>query len=96
MIAMLFLMTGAGGSGKTTSLERLGDLVPRAARHDYDAIDIPESATPAWRVEDDQIWPGRALEYQTQGRDVLLAGQTPLGELLACPREIELDGIAAG
>jgi hypothetical protein len=88
-------MTGASGSGKTACLGLLGELVPDVALHDYDAIGIPENATPAWRVEADQIWLDRVLENQRQGRDTLLAGQTPLGELLACPRAIELDGIAA-
>jgi hypothetical protein len=92
---MLFLITGASGSGKTTCLERLGDLVPGVVLYDYDTIGIPENATPAWRVEADQIWLDRVLEHQHEARDVLLAGQTPLGELLACPRAIELDGIAA-
>jgi hypothetical protein len=92
---MLFLMTGASGSGKTTCLERLGGLVPGVVLHDFDTIGIPENATPAWRVEADEIWLERALDLQQDGRDVLLAGQTPLGELLACPRAIELDGIAA-
>jgi hypothetical protein len=94
-MAMLFLMTGASGSGKTTCLERLGSLVSGVALYDYDTIGVPENATPAWRVETDQIWLGRALENQAHGQDTLLAGQTPLGELLACPRAIELDGIAA-
>ena len=92
---MLFLMTGACGSGKTSCLEALGDLVPGIALHDFDTIGVPENATPAWRAQAGQRWLDRVLEHQQQGRDTLLAGQTPLGELLACPRAIELDGIAA-
>lgn len=92
---MLFLVTGASGSGKTTCLRLLGKLAPDVALHDFDTIGVPENATPAWRCQADQLWLDRALEEQQQGRDVLLTGQTPLGELLACPRAIELDGIAA-
>jgi hypothetical protein len=37
----------------------------------------------------------RALDYQAEGTDLLLAGQTPLGELLAAPSAPQLDAISA-
>jgi hypothetical protein len=37
----------------------------------------------------------RALEYQAEGVDLLLAGQTPFGELLAAPSASRLDAISA-
>jgi hypothetical protein len=92
---MLYLMTGASGAGKSACLEHLGRLVLDVALHDFDTIGVPENATPTWRLEADQLWLDRVLENQAQGRDTLLAGQTPLGELLACPRATQLDGIAA-
>lgn len=92
---MFFLMIGASGVGKTTSLNILTDLIEGVAIHDFDEIGIPENATPAWRAQADSHWLERALQYQAQGVDMLLAGQTPLGELLACPAAVELDGIAA-
>ena len=36
-----------------------------------------------------------AAQRQDDGVDVLLAGQSPLGELLACPSVVLLDGVAA-
>lgn len=39
-------------------------------------------------------WVRRALEYQDDGIDLLLPGQSPLGEVLAAPSAPMLDGIA--
>lgn len=36
----------------------------------------------------------RAIDYQRQGLDLLLTGQSPLGEVLATPSATELNGIA--
>lgn len=41
-----------------------------------------------------EIWVRRALEYQDGGTDLLLTGQSPLGEVLAAPSAPLLDGIA--
>ena len=92
---MMFLLTGASGSGKTTCLVALVDRVPGVVLHDFDDIGVPSAPTAAWRVRANQTWLQHALDYQAEGRDMLLAGQTPLGELLASPSAIELDGIAA-
>lgn len=40
-------------------------------------------------------WVLRALEHQAEGTDLLLAGQTPLGELLATPSASRLEAISA-
>ena len=40
-------------------------------------------------------WLRRALEYQSEGTDLLLAGQTPLGELLSAPSAPELEAVSA-
>lgn len=91
---MLFLVVGASGSGKTTLIKHLGsaadvDLVV----HDFDEIGVPERATPSWRQHANEEWLQRILrEYADQ--DVLLAGNTPLGELLATPSATSLDCLA--
>lgn len=41
-----------------------------------------------------EVWVRRTLEYQHRGIDVLLTGQSPLGEVLAVPSASLLDGIA--
>ena len=54
----------------------------------------PPGADTAWRHQANERWIQRALEYQADGTDLLLAGQTPFGELLAAPSAPLLDGIA--
>ena len=40
-------------------------------------------------------WIERAIECEREGKDLLLPAQSPLGEVLASPRAIELSAIAA-
>lgn len=63
--------------------------------HDFDEIGVPDGADTRWRQRSLEEWIQRVLRYQARGIDVLLAGQSPLGEVLASPSAIELDGIAA-
>jgi hypothetical protein len=42
-----------------------------------------------------EAWLQRVLRYQDDGLDVLLIGQSPLGEVLATPSAVHLNGIAA-
>jgi hypothetical protein len=92
---VLFLLFGSSAAGKTFALHALRDRVPRLAIHDFDEIGVPADADRAWRQRANEIWLRRALDYQAQGIDLLLAGQTPLGELLATPSAPLLDGISA-
>jgi hypothetical protein len=89
---MLFLIFGSSCSGKTTLLDalraRLGDL----EIHDFDEIGVPDDADLAWRHRANEEWVQRAL---AAGRDFVLAGQTPLGEVLASPSAPQLDAISA-
>ena len=64
------------------------------AIHDFDEIGIPSGATKRFRDEANERWVRRALEYQHAGVDVLLAGQTPYGELVATHSASRLDAIA--
>ena len=52
---MLYLMTGASGTGKTASFSFLATPAPDVALHDYDTIGIPENA-PAWRIDANRLW----------------------------------------
>jgi hypothetical protein len=92
---VLFLLFGSSGAGKTFALEALHGRVSNLAIHDFGEIGVPSDADRAWRQRANEIWLRRALDYQAQGVDVLLAGQTPLGELLATPSAVLIDGIAA-
>jgi hypothetical protein len=92
---MLFLLFGSSAAGKTFALNALRDRVEDLAIHDFDEIGVPPGADTAWRQQANEQWVRRALEYQAAGIDLLLAGQTPYGELLAAPPATRLEAISA-
>jgi hypothetical protein len=91
---MLFLLFGSSAAGKTVALPALRRRVPALAVHDFDEIDVPADADTAWRQRANERWVRRGIEYQADGVDLLLAGQTPLGELLATPSARLLEAIS--
>ncbi|NIK57580.1 hypothetical protein [Kribbella shirazensis] len=91
---MLLVVTGSSCSGKTTLARALGDRRRGVVFHDHDEIGVPEDADAQWRNRTTEQWIRRALEYQDRGLDVVLTGQSPLGEILASPSAPQLDGIA--
>lgn len=91
---MLFLLFGSSAAGKTSALGPLRGRVANLAVHDFDEIRIPPGADTAWRHRANEEWLRRALDYQAEGTDLLLAGQTPFGELLAAPSASRLDAIS--
>jgi hypothetical protein len=88
---MLFLLFGASGAGKTAALEAVRGRSTDLVCHDFDEVGVPPRADRRWRQEANEAWLVRVLEYEDHGRDVLLAGQTPYGELLATPSADELE-----
>ena len=93
---MLFLLFGSSAAGKTYLLGELrARSLDRLAMHDFDELDVPQNADTAWRQRANELWIERALEYQRQGIDLLLAGQTPFGELLTSPSAPRLEAISA-
>ncbi|MGW4731682.1 hypothetical protein ACWEQC_21375 [Streptomyces shenzhenensis] len=62
--------------------------------HDTDELGVPEGADRHWRHRMIEMWVRRALDYQDLGIDLLLCGQSPLGELLAAPSAPLLNGIS--
>lgn len=92
---MLYLLFGSSCSGKTTVLAELPGRVEHLAVHDFDEISVPSNATIGWRHRANESWVRRALEYEHAGTDMLLAGQTPYGEILAAPSAPKLQAIAA-
>ncbi|XVS66508.1 hypothetical protein ACQPYE_10745 [Actinosynnema sp. CA-299493] len=91
---MLLKLTGSSCAGKTTLAHAMGDRLGRLAVHDFDELGVPEDADRRWRNRMTEVWVRRALEYQDRGVDLLLTGQSPLGEVLATPCAPLLDGIA--
>lgn len=92
---MLFLLWGASGSGKSTVLTVLKERLSSMRMHDFDEEGVPVNADKVWRQERAELWVERALEYQAQDTDMLLAGQLPIGELLACPSASSLTRITS-
>ncbi|BEL04666.1 hypothetical protein Q0Z83_028570 [Actinoplanes sichuanensis] len=91
---MLLTISGSSCSGKTTTVRACGPI-DGLVWHDFDEIGVPSDADLVWRQRSLEAWIRRALRYQDDGLDMLLTGQSPLGEVLACPSAPALDGIAA-
>ncbi len=92
---MLFLLFGSSGAGKTVALHALRNRLPGVAMHDFDELGVPPGADTDWRHRANEEWVRRALGYQAQRTDLVLAAQTPLGELLAAPSAPRLEAISA-
>jgi hypothetical protein len=92
---VLFLLFGSSASGKTTVLKDVLPLVRDVEGHDFDELEPPPGADIAWRHRAYGVWVERAFEYEQSGRDLLLCGQTPFGELLATPDAPKVEAISA-
>jgi hypothetical protein len=62
--------------------------------HDFDEVGVPSDADTGWRQRSPEDWLRRVLDHQSAGVDVLLTGQSPLGDVLACPSAVHLNGVA--
>lgn len=91
---MLFVLTGSSAAGKSAVLPGLAARVENLEPHDFDELGVPRGASRRWRQEATEEWTRRTVACQANGRDSLIAGQTPIGEWLAVPSATELDGIA--
>ncbi len=87
---VLLLVTGSSCSGKSTVARGFSGLKGLEV-HDSDEHGVPSDADTAWRQRDLQRWVRHAIDLDEDGGDVLLTGQSPLGELLAVPHATELD-----
>jgi energy-coupling factor transporter ATP-binding protein EcfA2 len=94
---VLLLVTGASGSGKSTTLAALAGRFPAdsVTCREFDSIGVPAGADQAWRHGAVEHWVRQAVSEQRQGRHLILFGQVPVGELLAAPSADQLDGIGA-
>lgn len=91
---MLFVLTGSSAAGKSSVLPGLAARVEDLEAHDFDELGVPRGASRRWRHQATEEWTRRTVASQADGRDTLIAGQSPLGEWLAVPSATELDGIA--
>jgi len=87
---MLFIVSGAAASGKSGTIKLLKGQIDKLECHD----DFEKPAkTGSMRREINEEWIKLALQAQEEGRDFLIAGQSPFDEYLACPSAIKLNGI---
>jgi hypothetical protein len=92
---MLFLLFGSSASGKTTVMHDALPLVRNVEGHDFDELEPPPAADLSWRHRANRVRLARALELEQRSTDLLLCGQTPLGELLAMGDATKLEAISA-
>lgn len=88
---MLYLMSGAAASGKSTISRAVAERVPNLVSFEEAQRQV---ATTEDRLTNLDLWIGDVLEMESRGQDVIFGSQSPLGEVLASPRAIELEGIA--
>jgi hypothetical protein len=90
---MFLLLSGSAGSGKTYVMQFLRQLLPGVSVRDSD--EGGGARTKAERQERLEKWVAEALRLQKLGESLILVGQSPFGELLACPSAPELNSVGA-
>jgi hypothetical protein len=92
---VLFLLSGSSGSGKSTLLDLIESRVGNLELHELgERAAEPWNGQPRWRSDLTEQWLREAVDLETAGRDLLVT-ELVLGEVLAAPSAVELDGIAA-
>jgi hypothetical protein len=98
---LFFLVSGSRGSGKSTLIQEISGRLDNVECHDDDEVQFGDAITAEVARDEDsrcqklEEFVQLALEKQEEGRNFLLATQSPLGELLACPSAPKLNGVAA-
>jgi AAA domain-containing protein len=91
---MLYLVTGASGSGKTACLETLRQRNPQVVWYDFDDVGVPADADKVWRQRTTEYWLQRTIQNQALRLDTCINGNIILGEVLACPSAPEINRLA--
>lgn len=91
---MLFFITGASGSGKSSCLPGLRERFPEMAWYEFDSGGVPPDADTAWRQYTLEAWMRRAQEQAARGQDCGICGQVAYGEIIAAPSAPALDELA--
>src|SRR5437016_9072437 len=88
---MFLLLSGSSGGGKTHSMQYLRQLFPDVSIRDSDEFGI--EVDKAGRQERLERWVQEAIRLQRHGESLILGGQSPFGELLACPSTPGLNSV---
>src|SRR5580700_6232323 len=88
---MFLLLSGSSGGGKTHSMPYLKRLLPDVSIRDSD--EFGATGGKAGRQENLEIWVKEAIRLQELDKSLILCGQSPIGELLACPSAPALDSM---
>jgi hypothetical protein len=88
---MLYLISGAVASGKSMVSRAVTERIPNLVELEEHVV---SGQTGLDRMVKIGLWIEQALRLEADGKDAVLAGQSPLGEVLASPRAVELEGIA--
>ncbi len=88
---MLFVISGAAASGKKTIAKAVAERLPGLESHHDNERPSRDGAE---RLTNLDHWIEDALNLEAGGTALILATQSPIGEVLAAPRSIELEGIA--
>jgi hypothetical protein len=96
---VLLLITGASGVGKSSAraavAPELSPWVECVELRDLSSVPIATAMTRVWRQQTAEIAVRRAVELQSSGRHLLLAGDpVPALEIVAAPSAPLLDAIA--
>ena len=95
---MFFVLSGSSGSGKTTLARIVEERVPNLAVFELgEATSTPWDADVsghAWRRRQTEKWLRRSLELEADGVDLLVT-EGVIGEVLAAPSAVHVEGIAA-
>ena len=75
-------------------MPHLRRLLPHVVVYDFDTVGVPPHAGAAWRQQTTEYWLQQAPMHQTEPRDALVCGGALLGEILACPSALQVNGIA--
>jgi len=88
---MMFIVTGASGSGKSACLPGLRATFPSIDWRDFDEFGVPSPCPREWRPRTTERWLQVALNNHHRGQDTGLLGGAIMGEVLACPSAPRLE-----
>jgi hypothetical protein len=88
---MMFIVTGASGSGKSACLPGLRATIPSIDWRDFDEFGVPSPCAREWRPRTTERWLQVALNNHHRGQDTGLLGGATMGEILACPSAPQIE-----